>query len=154
MTAFQTVEELLDYAMELEDQDQAFYRKCAVSLSGQPAAAVFEELAQDEDSHFNTLEDIKQQRRRLEIPNKKTTKKLKHYTLKEDLAQIPEDSNADADWIFRLAIAKEKMVFQLYSDLVNETSHKEMAQTLRGLAQQETEHKIILEQHYKIHCRQ
>ncbi|MBN1437081.1 MAG: ferritin family protein [Sedimentisphaerales bacterium] len=154
MATFQTVEELLDFAMQLEEQDHAFYRQCADKLTGQPAAAVFEELAQDEDCHFNTLEDIKQQRRKLDIPNKKTTRKLQHYMLEEDLARIPDDSENDADWIFRLAIAKEKMAFQLYTDLMNETSHKEMAQTLRGLAQQETEHKIILEQQYKIHCRQ
>ena len=154
MTAFQTVEELLNYAMQLETQDQAFYRQCAEKLNGQPAVAVFQELAQDEDSHFNTLQNIKQQRRELEIPDKKTTKKLEHYTLNEDVAQIPTDSNADADWIFRLAIAKEKMAFQIYSDLMNETSHQDMAETLRGLARQETEHKIILEQSYKIHCRQ
>ncbi len=143
MTAFGTVDELLDFAMRKEEEAAAFYTRLAEQMDRPWMKEAFLEFAAEERGHRAKLEGIKSGKRLL--PD---AKRILDLGIAEQL--VDPDPAGEMDYAAALVVAmkEEKAAFKMYSDLARATDDPEMKATLLSLAQEEAKHKLRFEVEY------
>jgi rubrerythrin len=143
MQNFQTVDEILDFAINEEEQAARFYTELAQKMDKSWMKKVFEEFALEEKSHKQKLLAVKQGNFLLPDAQKITDLKIADYLV--DLEPQPDMEYQDA---LILAMKKEKAAFKLYSDLAEATDQQDVRLSLLALAQEEAKHKLRFEIEY------
>ncbi|RLD37164.1 MAG: rubrerythrin [Bacteroidetes bacterium] len=143
MKNFQTVDEILDFAIENEQNAADFYFKLADITRDKSIRETFTLYANEEIGHKEKLISIK----------------------KEGVFQLEEQSILDmkvADYVVRqavfenmsyqdaliLAMKREKAAYRLYMKLSSKTDDKQFKDLFIGLAQEEAKHKMAFEIEY------
>jgi rubrerythrin len=140
---FQTVDEVLDFAIDKESASAAFYYGLADKMERPWMKKTFEEFAVEELGHKAKLLDIRAGQ--VLEPSREAILDLKitDYTVGGEPS--PDMEYADA---LLLAMRMEKAAFRLYSDLAARAGEPGLRQTLLALAQEEAKHKLRFELEY------
>lgn len=138
-----SVDEILDFAMNQEQQSVDFYTDLAEKMVRPWMKKVFEDFAKEEMTHKAMILGIK--KGNLLLPDKEKVMDLK---ITEYL--VMENPKADMDYqdALILAMKKEKAAFRMYNDLAAATDDKGVKTTFLSLAQEEAKHKLYFEIEY------
>jgi rubrerythrin len=143
MTTFQSVNEILDFAIAAEQDAVEFYNELSHNAKTEDMKTVFSEFAQEEMHHKAKLLEIKE----TGIFEKSSTAvrdlKIADYTV--DVQATPDISYQDA---LILVMKKEKAAFKLYSTLSERAESSELKETFLMLAMEESKHKLRFELEY------
>lgn len=142
MENFDSVEDVLDFAIAEEMAAKEFYTGLAERARNAAMREVFEEFAAEEFKHRSILEHIKSGE--LVISAEKV-QDLKLADMAEPVAPRPDMNYQDA---LTVAMHKEKQAFLLYSLLAKLCDDDKMRETFLMLAQEEAKHKLRFEIEY------
>jgi len=142
-TEINQVDEILDYAIDREQDAHDFYMDLATRSEKPSMKQVFSQYASEELGHRRKLEGIKAGKILLPARKKVLDLKLADYL-------VDVDPNADLDYqeTLILAMKREKAAFRLYSDLANATDDPDVKLAFMALAQEEAKHKLRFEIEY------
>lgn len=144
MMLFMSVDEILDYAIEREEDAARFYTDLAAKMEKPVLQQVFRDFAKEEYIHKAKL---------LEIKKDKTLEPSKEKILNLKIAEyIEEVQESDTDFNYQkalvLAMNREKRAYILYSNLAKATDDKVVKNIFLALAQEEAKHKLFFEVQY------
>jgi rubrerythrin len=143
MTDLNTVDEILNFAIDREQEAVDFYTGLAGKARSPAMQATFRQFAGEEAGHKAKLLGVKGGKRMVGSQAKVQDLKLADYV-------VDEQPGADLDYqgALILAMKKEKAAFRLYSDLAGKVDDGEIRGLLLGLAQEEAKHKLRFEVEY------
>jgi desulfoferrodoxin-like iron-binding protein len=143
LTGFKSVEEILDFAVEKEEEAYRFYTEWAKKLDKSQAREHFEDFAREELTHKDKLLQVKQGRTLRPSPEKIADLKIADYLA--DVAPTPQMNYQRA---LIIAMQREKASFNLYNHLAGIADDEGLRSTFLALAQEEAKHKLGLETIY------
>lgn len=146
MEGFGSVNEVLDFAIEREEEAAVFYTDLAAKMDRAWMRQVFEDFAGEERGHKQKLLAVKSGKTALFAGQKVMDLKIGDYLVDVE----PEQAGQDLDYQQALIVAmkKEKAAFKLYNDLAASTDDENLRNLLLGLAQEEAKHKLRFELEY------
>ena len=137
------VNEILDFAIEKEEEAYQFYTELAEKMEKEYMKKVFRNFAREEQGHKAKLLGIKEGRQ-----FKPSDKKILDLKLADYLVDIEEGPELDYQQALIVAMKKEKAAFKLYTDLAEVAGDEKLHNTLLALAQEEAKHKLRFELEY------
>jgi rubrerythrin len=143
MKEWNSIDEVLDFAIEGEEESFQFYTRLAERAEKPWMRDVFEGFAREEQGHKTKLIAIKQGHRELPPPAKVQDLKIGDY-----LVDQKPDPELDYQQALILAMKKEKAAFRLYTDLAKLAPEESLRQTFQALAEEEAKHKLRFEIEY------
>ena len=143
MKEFNSVEEILDFAIRAEQEAVNFYSDLAARSKNEQIKKVFQEFAGEEMKHKSRLLGIKEEKILKLSGEKVRDMKIADYLV--DIAPKPDMPYGDA---LILAMKKEKKAFQLYSFLSEQVTDSFMKGLFLTLALEESRHKLRFEIEY------
>ena len=143
MTAWKTVDEVLDFAIENEEEAVSFYTELAESSSRSWMREAFLGFAKEEQGHKAKLIGIKKGGKL-----KVSEKKVQNLKIADYQVEITATPNMDFQQALVVAMHKEKAAFRLYTDLAGQTDDPELRDAFLALAQEEAKHKLRFEIEY------
>lgn len=142
MDKFESVDQILDFAIDRERESQAFYAGLAEKAANAQMEEVFRKFAAEEAGHEKKLTGLKQGKGSVSA-DKVADLKIADYVV--DVEPGPDMRYQDA---LVVAMKKEKAAFRLYSDLAAVADDPGLRSVLRALAQEEARHKLRFEIEY------
>jgi rubrerythrin len=143
MKNFQSVEELLDFAINEEEEASRFYKDLAGKMDRPWMKDVFEQFSREEQGHKAKLQKVKSGQT-ADLPKDKVL----DLKIGEYLVEAEVGSDMDYQQALIVAMKKEKEAFRMYSDLASVAQSSELKDVLLGLAQEEAKHKLRFEVEY------
>ena len=143
MKQWNSVDEILQYAIVQEEQAVEFYTDLAARMEKPWVAKIFEEYAGEEREHKRKLLAIKEGKLLQGAARDVLDLKMADY-----LIDVEPDAAMDYQEALILAMKREKAAFKLYSDLAAACDDPQVKDTLLGLAQEEAKHKLRFELEY------
>jgi rubrerythrin len=143
--AADSVDEILDYAIEREQEAHDYYMQLA-SRSQQPGLRqTFIQFAGEELGHKKRLQGIKQG----QLMAAPSSRKVQDLKIAEYVVDV-DDTGAELSMqdALILAMKREKASFRLYSDLADAIDDPDVKSTFLVLAQEEAKHKLRFEVEY------
>lgn len=144
MRQFDSVNDVLDFAIAREVEAYDFYSNLAKRVNKPEIRKTIEDFAIDELQHRLKLEAVKDQKYQME-PEEIGSLDI------ADLAE-PVTPTADMDYLkaVRFAMKKEKEAFRLYWDLARKVREDKLTEIFSLLAQEEAKHKLHFEIEYDL----
>ncbi len=143
MKKFESIEEILDFAIQKEREAAEFYRYWAERVKDRTLKQVFLKLSEQEKGHERKILLMKEGKLTLKPRGEVVNLKISDY-----LDEVKPTEEMDYQQALRIAMQREKASFKLYNDLA-ESVEDEKARTLfLALAQEEATHKLRLETLY------
>ncbi len=146
MKTFGSTDEILDFAIEREEEAAAFYRSLMDKTKWPWMTDTFEEFAREEDRHKAKLVGIKKGKLLASAAEKVVDLKIGDY-----LADPEPSGELDYQNVLILAMKREKKAFKLYSDLAAMIEDANLCEVFLSLAQEEAKHKLRFELEYDEH---
>ena len=141
---FQTVDELLDFAISEEEKASEFYTALAKQMERPWMKEIFIELSREELGHKAVLEGIKKGGELQPLQEK-----ISDLKILEGLHAAPVTSGQiDYQQALIIAMQAEKEAYVLYTSLAELTSDEKAKGVLHRLAQEEARHKLRFEMEY------
>jgi len=144
MTEFNTIDDVLAFAIKDEQRASDLYAGLATRSRNKEIQKVFEQFSKEELGHKKRLEAIKSGRVSAVSPKKVQDLKIGDYMVEVDTSR--DDLNYQEALI--VAMKEEKAAFRLYSDLAAQADHAGLKETFLQLAQEEAKHKLRFEIEY------
>ncbi|MHC4855658.1 MAG: ferritin-like domain-containing protein [Planctomycetota bacterium] len=145
---FETIQDILEFAISKEQASVQFYKDLASQMSDQATRALFETLVRNEQTHIQVLQ--------LEINKLGYTVKPEEQApasvyLWEERLEL-DDEARDMDFVdaLVLGIQKERAAFRLYAQILGSTQNEQFTKTLMELAEEEMRHVLQLEREYEV----
>jgi rubrerythrin len=138
-----SVEKILDYAMEKEEDAAQFYLTLAGKMDKEYMKKVFEGFAKEEKGHKAKIKAIKEGKLML-----KAEKKVMDLKIGDHLVNVDLDADIDYQQALILAMKAEKAAYKLYTELASATDDAGLQETLMALANEEAKHKLRFEIEY------
>ena len=142
MGKFDSIEEVLEFAIDREIEANQFYNHLAQQSTNETMKKVFEDFAREELGHKAKLEAAKANT--TIMPTEKVTD-LKIADYVADVTPQPDMNYQD---VLILAMKKEKASFHLYTDLADMVENQAQKEIFWALAQEEARHKLRCEIEY------
>ena len=144
MTGFNTIDDVLDFAIKDEQRASDLYAGLAARSRNRMIQQVFEQFSKEELGHKKKLESIKSGGI-VAVPQEK----VQDLKIGDYLVEV-NTSRDDLSYQEALIVAmkEEKAAFRLYNDLAGRTDHTSLRETFLGLAQEEAKHKLRFEIEY------
>ena len=143
MTRKDSIDEVLDFAIDREIEANQFYLDLASKIPNVAVRKVFEEFAREELGHKAKLEAMKAGKIMAASLHKVPDLKIADYVV--DIEPKPDMDYQDA---LVLAMKKEKAAYRLYLDLAAVAEDEELTDMFLSLAQEEAKHKLRFEIEY------
>ena len=143
MKQFASVEDILDFAIGLEQDAVDFYKELARNALTPDMKQVFEQFAREEIAHKLRLTEVRDKGLYDMAPEEVTDLRIADYLV--SIKPSPGMSYADA---LVLAMKREKAAFKLYMELSERAPDKEMKSLFLSLAIEESKHKLRFELEY------
>lgn len=143
MNEWNSVDELLDYAIRNEEEAAAFYRELASRATTLATKQTFEGYAREEDGHKSKLSSVKASGTLGRATGTVLDLKIGDY-----LVDVEPTADMDYQQVLIVAMKKEKAAFRLYSDMAAATNDESLKELLLFLAQEEAKHKLHFEIEY------
>ena len=147
MEAFNSIDEILDFAINAEQEAVDFYTDLASKMHNPQMKDTFLEFAQEEVEHKARLTKIKEEKI-FDTGEQEPIADLKIADYTVNVKPSPDMQYEDA---LVLAMRKEKAAFRLYSALAERTSKPELKKVFQELAIEESKHKLRFEVEYDEH---
>jgi len=142
MEKFNSVDDILDFAIAREIEADKFYTELAGRMEDPAMRKVFKEFAKEERGHKIKLEAVKAGEVKIE-QEQVSSLDIAGYVV--DAEAKPDMNYADA---LVLAMKKEKASYRLYLDLAAIAEAEELTDMFLALAQEEAKHKLRFEIEY------
>jgi len=143
MENFKSIDDILDFAINAEQEAVDFYNQLAKNAKTEDMRIVFTSFAQEEIGHKARLTQIKNEGTYKAEPKTIADLKISDYVAEVEVK--PDMTYAEA---LVVAMGKEKAAFKLYYDLAKMASNEEMRNIFISLAQEESKHKLRFEIEY------
>ena len=143
MEEFKTASDILEFAIDQEQQAHDFYMDLAAKMAGPSMKKVFEGFAIEEMGHKMKLQSIVAGELEMSSAGSIPDLKLADYLV----ASEPAADMTYQDAII-LAMKKEKAAYRLYLDLASAAIDEAHTELFISLAQQEANHKLRFELEY------
>ncbi len=140
---FESIEEILDFAIEKEREAAEFYLYWADRVTDRTIKQVLLRFAEEEKKHERKIEEVKRGGIALKPQGKIMDLKISDY-----LSELKPDENMGYQEALRLAMQREKEAFKLYNDLADSVEDENAKNLFLGLAREEATHKLRLETIY------
>ena len=140
---FNSVDEILDYAIGKEEEAANFYSELAKKPLAEEVREVFEDFVQTEIKHKNYLKEIKKGKAKLKDEN---IRSLQIAEITEAAEINPDMTTAEA---LAVAMKRELAAYRLYIELAAATTTYETLDIFVLLAQEEARHRFWLETEYQ-----
>jgi rubrerythrin len=143
---FNSVEEIVEYALGKEKEAVEFYTELSQNETFAAAKKTFEQFANEEKKHVKLLEDLGNDKVKIEAYKFEWIPDMKRSDYMVDVEYEPEMHYTD---ILRLAMKREEKALQLYNELAEKAADKQdFVNVFKMLCQEEAKHKQILETIY------
>lgn len=143
MKEFESINDILDFAINAEQESVDFYTKLSGLTKNTDMQQVFAQFAGEEISHKARLMNIKERGTVIMPEEKVADLKIADYLV--SVKPFPEMSYSDA---LILAMNKEKAAFKLYTVLAQRASGNDIKNLFLMLAMEESKHKLRFELEY------
>jgi rubrerythrin len=144
MRNFTTIDDVLLFALESENQSIEFYSRLAEYATEESVKKMFLDLMREEVCHVKKLEYFFSNKNELELSkidiDLSSDKYLPHVSPAADVA---------FEECLIIAIQKEKAAINLYTDLARESTTQTMIDLFRMLAYEEMKHALLFENRYQ-----
>jgi rubrerythrin len=144
MKKYNSVEEILDFAIAREEEANEFYTELAERMERPEMRKVFEDFAKEERGHKAKLEAVKKGEFQISS-NEEEVPSLDIADYVVDVEPKPNMSYAEA---LIVAMKKEKAAYRLYLDLASVAGNEELTDMFLSLANEEAKHKLRFEIEY------
>lgn len=152
LAGFGSINEILDFAIEKEQEASQFYAEWARKLTSPRLDPdhlfllrnMFEHFAQEELKHKEKLIRVQKG-----SPFQPSTKPVTDLKIVDYLIDIMPSPNMDYQEALIIAMKREKSSLKLYNDLAELASSEDMRSIFTALAQEEAKHKLRLETEYE-----
>ena len=141
-----TVDEILDYAIDQEQQAADFYASFAARAEKAGMKKMLLEFAEEETRHKERLLAVKTGERTLTPEKEVLDLKISDYLVEVDASDAISYQDA-----MIVAMKKERAAFELYSDMAEKVPDTNLKQVFVGLAKEEAKHKLFFETEYEEH---
>jgi len=143
---FNSVDEIIEYALDKEKEAVEFYTEISENESLQAVKQTFEGFAQEEKKHVKMLEDLGSDKSKIASYQFECIPDMKRSDYMVDVTYEPGMHYTD---ILRLAMKREEKALQLYNDLADKAADRQdFVDVFKMLCQEEAKHKQILETIY------
>ena len=143
MKQFKSIDEILDFAINAEQEAVDFYTDLAENANNKEMEKIFKQFAKEEMGHKSRIMNIKETGAYKAPKEEISDLKIADYTV-----DVVPTSNMRYDEALVVAMKKEKAAFKLYNDLANRAHDEEMKELFFSLAQEESKHKLRFEVEY------
>jgi rubrerythrin len=141
--SFQSVDGVLDFAIDREQEAVDFYTDLALKAKRPDMKTLFRQFAEEEKGHKAKLQGVKQGKQLLPAEKQVLDLQVGDYLVADEPS---EDLTYQKALI--LAMKKEKVSFKLYTDLAAKAPSDDLKSTFSNLAQEEAKHKLRFEVEY------
>lgn len=138
-----TVDEILDYAIDQEQQAAAFYASLAERAEKAGMKEILLDFSREEQRHKERLLAVKQGERELTPAQNVIDLKISDY-----LVEVEASDDISYQDALIVAMKREKAAYRLYSDMAEKVPEGEMKNVFIGLAKEEAKHKLFFESQY------
>ena len=139
-----TVDEILDYAIDQEQQAADFYASVAARAEKAGMKKLLLEFSEEEKRHKERLLAVKTGERKLTPEKEVLDLKISDY-----LVEVDASDNISYQDAMIVAMKKERAAFELYSDMAEKVPDSNLKQVFVGLAKEEAKHKLFFETEYE-----
>ena len=143
--SFDTFEEIINYAIEKEEEAVAFYEEASRLEPYAWAKETFEGFAKEEQKHKTLLEEFLKGEKVVTDYKFEWVTDIKRSDYLVDMTYEKGMSYAD---VLRLAMKREEMALAFYNDLEKKPGGEDLVLVFKMLAQEEAKHKLALETLY------
>jgi rubrerythrin len=143
MDSFESVDGVLDFAIEREQEASDFYTDLAAKAKRSDMKTLFKQFAGEEQGHKAKLQGVKQGRKLLPAEKQVLDLQMSDYLVADTQTEEMTYQNA-----LILAMKREKASFKLYTDLAAKAPTDDLKNTFLNLAQEEAKHKLRFELEY------
>ena len=144
MTEFNSIRDILEYAIGEEARAKVFYDKLAGSVKKEEVRTALKKFASDELRHKLRLEGVRDGDVILE------DEEVGSLGIADLLKDVKLHADMTCKELLAYAIKKEHQAFQLYSHLAQRAKDPIIREVFTHLAQEEAEHKLKLEIEYDL----
>ena len=141
-----TVDEILDYAIDQEQQAADFYASFATRAEKAGMKKMLLEFAEEEKRHKERLLAVKTGERKLTPQKEVLDLKVSDY-----LVEVDASGNISYQDALIVAMKRERAAFALYSAMAEKVPDSNLRQVFVGLAKEEAKHKLFFETEYEEH---
>jgi rubrerythrin len=143
MKNFKDINEILDFAIENEQNAIDFYSELAKNARNEDMKKTFEQFAKEEIGHKARLTKIKQE----QIFTMKIDT-VNDLQISDYLVKTEAKSGMSYEEALVLAMKREKAAFKLYSKLSEKAPNQDLKNIFLALAVEESKHKLRFEIEY------
>lgn len=143
MQPFSSVQEVLTFAIDKENEAARFYTDLSNRSSSKATAQVFKDLAAEEMKHRAVLENLEGAG-----VLKPANFQVADLKMSDYLVDVEPNQDMDYQDALILAMKREKAAYRLYFDLAAGAVDQNLKDTFENLAQKEAGHKLRLETIY------
>ena len=138
-----TVEEILDYAIDQEQQAADFYEDVAQRAETAGMKKILLDFSEEEKRHKKILQDVKTGEHELTPEQEVLDLKISDY-----LVEVEASDNITYQDALIIAMKRERAAYELYSDMAAKVPESHLKEVLEGLAIEEAKHKLFFEAEY------
>jgi len=143
MDNFDSVNDILDFAIAEEMAACHFYTQMAEKAKNPDIKKVFEGLVQEEKGHREKLENIKTNNESF------GAEKVVDLSMADFLVPIEPTADMDYQTAITLAMKKESSAMKLYKLLAAMAEEENLKNTFLALSEEEAKHKLRFEKEYE-----
>jgi len=138
-----TVDEILDYAIDQEQQAADFYEDVAQRAEAAGMKKILLDFAEEEKRHKKILQDVKSGEHELTPEQEVLDLKISDY-----LVEVETSDDISYQDALIIAMKRERAAYELYSDMAAKIPESHLKDVITGLAKEEAKHKLFFEAEY------
>ncbi len=142
---FKSIDEILVFAIDKEKEAVAFYTDLSKKQTTDALTLTFRELAQEEAKHVKLLTSIS---KNTSVIKSYALKKIPNLKISNYLVEMEYSEGMVMQDILILAMKREEMSVNLYTQLAMGSADEESAKLFKLLVQEESKHKLTFEKLY------
>ncbi len=143
--SFESIEEIIGYAIEKEKEASEFYEDCSNQESFSGSKATLLDMAKEERKHQAMLENLGKKHG---VPEDYKFKWIPDMKRSDYIVEIKYEPGMHYTDILRLAMKREEKALKLYNELLSKSDNPEHQKVFKVLCQEEAKHKQFLETLY------
>ena len=138
-----TVDEILDYAIDQEQQAADFYADVAQRAESAGMKKLLLDFSEEEKRHKEILLAVKSGEHELTPEQEVLDLKISDY-----LVEVEATENISYQDALIIAMKRERAAYELYTDMAAKVPESHLKEVLEGLAKEEAKHKLFFEAEY------
>jgi len=138
-----TVDEILDYAIDQEQQAADFYEDVAQRAETAGMKKILLDFSEEEKRHKKILQDVKSGEHELTPEQEVLDLKISDY-----LVEVETSDDISYQDALIIAMKRERAAYELYSDMAAKIPESHLKDVITGLAKEEAKHKLFFEAEY------